>query len=90
MSQDAADRDSAVMAELAAILRREFLDPNVTISRATTADDVAGWDSLSHVRLLVHIEKHFRIRFAPLEADRLKNVGDLADLIATKRESPGG
>ena len=54
------------------------------LASATTADDVPGWDSLTHIDLIVAIEKHFKIRFTTGEVTALKNVGDLMDLIASK------
>lgn len=73
--------------EIKSILRTVFVDPTLAVDRQTTAADVPGWDSLSHVRLLMTIERQLKIRFAPLEADRLKNVGDLVDLIDLKIEA---
>ena len=52
---------------------------------ATTADDVDGWDSLSHVQLMVAVERAFNIRFATAELTGLANVGELADVIDRRR-----
>jgi acyl carrier protein len=73
-----------VLAGLERIIREVFVAPDVEVSRDTTADDVPGWDSLGHVRLLLTVEKFFAIKFPPLEARTLKNVGELADLVARK------
>ena len=51
---------------------------------ATTAADVEGWDSLAHINLVVAIEKKYKVKFALGELQELKNVGDMADLLATK------
>ena len=50
----------------------------------TTANMVPGWDSLSHVRIIIAIEENYGIRFKTLEVIRLKNVGQLQRLIDTK------
>jgi acyl carrier protein len=73
-----------VLTKLQNLIRSNFLDPELDVQRSTTAADVPGWDSLSHVRLLLSIEGKFNIKFAPLEANRLKTVGDLANLISKK------
>ena len=73
-----------VLNTLAGIMRDVFIVPDLEVTRETSAADVPGWDSLSHVRLLLTLESQFGIKFRPLEADRLKNVGDLADLIQSK------
>jgi acyl carrier protein len=54
------------------------------IQDETTASMVPGWDSLSHVRIIIAIEKNYGIRFKTLEVIRLKNVGQLQRLVDTK------
>jgi acyl carrier protein len=48
------------------------------------AGDIPEWDSLSHVRLIVTIERQFKIKFSNSEIEGLKNVGDLISLVMTK------
>ena len=48
------------------------------------ASEVPGWDSLSHVRILTAIEDAFGITIKTREALRLKTIGDLQTLIASK------
>jgi acyl carrier protein len=54
------------------------------INDDTTADMVPGWDSLSHVRVIMAVEDSYGIRFKTLELIRLKNVGQLQQLIDAK------
>jgi len=51
----------------------------------TTANMVPGWDSLSHIKVIVAIEESYGIRFKTLEVIRLKNVGQLQRLIDAKK-----
>lgn len=51
---------------------------------ATLANQVPGWDSLSHVGILMQIEKEFGIRFKMHEVLRLKNLGELQQLVDKK------
>ncbi|MDP4175237.1 MAG: acyl carrier protein [Bacteroidota bacterium] len=53
----------------------------------TTADEVPGWDSLSHVNVILDIEKEFKIRFKSIEVLKLKNIGDLQKLVDSKLNS---
>lgn len=62
-----------------------FDDAGITVNDATTAQDIEDWDSLEHINLIVAVEKAFGIKFNMGEASHLKNVGEMADLIAEKR-----
>lgn len=50
----------------------------------TRADEVPGWDSLSHVNVIVAVEKEYDVRFKSVEVLRLKNVNDLQKLVDSK------
>jgi acyl carrier protein len=61
-----------------------FNNSSLLISKNTSAKDIDGWDSLTHIRLIVSIEKKFNIRFSALEIYDLKNVGEMVELIKKK------
>ena len=61
-----------------------FDDDDIKISPEMTANDVDGWDSLSHVNLIVAIESNFKITFSQKELLTFKNVGSLLDSIRSK------
>lgn len=73
-----------ILAELTPIFREVFEDDGIVLTRQTTADDIDAWDSLSHMNMVMAVEVAFKIRFALGELPALKNVGDLADLVAKK------
>ena len=66
------------------VFRDVFDDEDLQVTPETTAEDVAGWDSLMHVRLILAIEKAFGVRFSSSEVGSLKNVGDLLRLVHDK------
>lgn len=70
--------------KLNSIFRDVFDDDNLQISTTTEAADVAGWDSLAHIRLIVSIERALNVRFTADEISVLENVGDLIKLIIIK------
>jgi acyl carrier protein len=71
------------MDELTSVFQQVFDDDELIVTRATSAAEVEGWDSLTHVSLMLTIEKRFGIRFKSAQVASLKNVGELADLIET-------
>lgn len=54
-----------------------FDDDAIQITPDMTANDVDGWDSLSHINLITTIEAKFNIRFTQKELLKQRNVGDL-------------
>jgi acyl carrier protein len=70
--------------DLTQVFRVVFDDPGITLQPEMTADDVEGWDSLSHVALIMSVENHFDIRFSQKEMYSFKNVGDLAKAVEKK------
>lgn len=62
-------------------------NPSIVLKRETTANEVEEWDSLSHIQLIVAIEKHFKIRFTTAEIQGFKNVGEMCDTIEKKTNS---
>jgi len=66
------------------IFRQVFDDESLVVTRATTAKDIEEWDSLSHMNLVLAVETYFGIKVALGELRSLKNVGEMADLIARK------
>lgn len=73
------------MARLEPLFREVFDDDAITLTRATTADDIAEWDSVAHVRLIVAVERAFAIRFDVKDINGMANVGAMADIIAAKQ-----
>ncbi len=73
-----------VMEQLNAIFCQVFDDDDIRIAPEKTANDIDGWDSLSHVNLIVAVEAHFGIRFSQKELLTFKNVGDLLSCIKSK------
>ncbi|ERL04358.1 acyl carrier protein [Mitsuokella sp. oral taxon 131] len=75
-----------ILNELQPIFHDVFDDKDFIITNESNAEQVEDWDSLSHIRLVVAIEKHFQIKFAFGELQELKNVGEMIDLIQEKIE----
>lgn len=64
---------------------RDILDEeSLIISHSTTANDVDGWDSLTHIQLIVAIEKKYKVKFSSKEILSWRNVGELIESLNSK------
>jgi len=75
-------------AALTNIFHDVFDDDTIVLRPGLSAADVDGWDSLAHVRLLLTIERKMGIKFNAVEAGKLKNVGELIELVDSKLSAP--
>ena len=66
------------------IFREELEQDELVFTDETTAEDVEGWDSLSHVQLVAAMEEAFGIEFKSREILSWDNIGDLIDCIEKK------
>lgn len=66
------------------VILKELALESYPLQDDTLASNVPGWDSLSHIRILMAVEEAFGIKIKGLEAIRLKNVGDLQRLVTKK------
>jgi acyl carrier protein len=66
------------------VFRDVFEDDEIELRRDTTAEDIEGWDSLNHVTLMLRVEKVFGVTFTTAQVAKLKNVGELMDLLTAK------
>ena len=73
-----------VKEELQGVFRDVFDDDTISLFDEMTAADIEDWDSLTHVQLIVAIEKHFGLKFTSAEIMKLKNVGEMIELIERK------
>jgi acyl carrier protein len=75
-----------ILRQVQAVMRDVFDNDDIVLTESTTAADVEGWDSLSHIQLIVAVEKHFNIRFTSKEILSWQNVGELAASIQAKEK----
>jgi len=73
-----------IYARLTPIFHDVFNDDSIVLRPDLTADDVDEWDSLSHIRMVLAVQKSFAVKFSAGEIGKLKNVEGLVDLIRSK------
>jgi acyl carrier protein len=57
---------------------------DIVIADSTTSQDIEEWDSLSHIQLIVAIEKVLGIKFSSFEISSWIDVGEMLDCIQKK------
>ena len=73
-----------IFARLNEVFRDVFDDDSIVVKPATTADDIEDWDSPEHITLISAVEKEFGMKFKMGEISSMKNVGEMAHIIAAR------
>ena len=71
-----------IIEKLNCVFEEVFDDDSITVTDATTANDIDGWDSLAHLTLISYVEEAFEIEFSLGEINGFNNVGEMLDSIA--------
>ena len=74
-----------VYTRLSSIFRNLFDDETVVLTPETTAADIAGWDSMAHINLLLTIQSEFGVSFKAADIEQMHSVKDLVDFIMQKQ-----
>lgn len=80
--------DDDIYSNLKIIFSETFSRDDIPLSAKLTAADVKGWDSFKQIEIVIATESCFGIKFTTAELDNLKNVGDLARIIAERGRLP--
>lgn len=76
--------DTQIYSRLARVFNEVFGDETIEVTPQLAARDVDGWDSVTHVRLILSVERAFKIKFTNSEIGNLENVGELVALIRAR------
>jgi long-chain acyl-CoA synthetase len=71
-----------VAAAVLAIAARVFRVAPDSLSLRSAPDDVAGWDSFTHINLIMSVEQHFACRISARQVSGLRNLGDLTAVVS--------
>lgn len=75
---------SELLLKLEAIFKEVLSNNTIKLSESYSADDVEGWDSLTHLLIVSVIESEFKIKFGSMESRNWKNIEQMLDSIETK------
>ncbi len=73
-----------VLNKMTGVFARVFDDETIQLLDATTAQDIPGWDSLTHINLIIEIEEEFDLKFTVDDIAGLKNVGEMVAMVERK------
>ena len=73
-----------ILKDLEKIFKNVLEDESITITGDMNAEDIKGWDSLSHINIIEEVEKHFKVHFSIGEIVVLKTISNLINLIQQK------
>lgn len=73
--------EQEILSQVVEIFKDELDNDEIELTMESTAKEVEDWDSLSHIHLMVAIEKHFKIRFTSTEISNFKNVGEMVETV---------
>ena len=76
--------EGEIYTRLGAIFQDVFDEDSIKVTPDLSAKDVDGWDSLTHIRLILTVERAFKIKFTTSEIGKLEKVGDLVALIKSR------
>ena len=72
-----------VMERLGEVMRECFANKELLVDRSTTSADVQGWDSITHVRLLLMVEAAFHVRFG-ISSEKAKKTSARLPMLFAK------
>ncbi len=79
--------DAAVLAEITDVVRQVLEDRTIELAPETAMGDMAGWDSMNHIAILVEAECRFDVVFDLDDVDAVPTVGHLVRMIREKRSA---
>jgi acyl carrier protein len=82
------DREQVWQALIEAV-REETDDPRAVVSPAMTADDIPGWDSLAHVRIVMNLEARTGADIEISDTYKAATVGDLLQIVLRRLPDRG-
>ena len=75
---------SEILKETQKVFRQVFGDEKLAVEETTTVDDIALWDSMTHLELITEVEQKFGIKFSFQETMDFQSVRDIINQIESR------
>lgn len=75
---------TAIDERISAVFHEVFANQALELSDSTTFQDVPGWDSLAHVKLISALETEFETKFSVRDVMKMTSVGAIRQAVAAK------
>jgi acyl carrier protein len=69
------------------VVARIFKVSPETVTQQTSLGQLPGWDSLSHLTLMMELEREFSVRFPTNEISTPTSVGEICDLLSSMQSA---
>jgi len=69
---------------IAEVFSEVFQVPPEQVTDSLSPQDVTGWDSLGHVRLVTQLQEQFGVEFDVDEIMRMENVAEIKKILAAR------
>ncbi len=73
-----------IRSKLLEIFNEVFDYEGTELGDEMNADDIEGWDSLTHLQMIMEVEQVFGVKFTAKQIKDMKDVGELIEFIKEK------
>jgi len=73
-----------ILVEISNAVAKIVEHKNFSLNEQTTANDIDGWDSITHMMIISEVEKVFNIKFKLMDLMNMNNIGDLITAIKSE------
>jgi acyl carrier protein len=84
ISATSLERNVLMDRRIAEVFSEVFQVPPEQVTDSLSPQDVTGWDSLGHVRLVTQLQEQFGVEFDVDEIMRMENVAEIKKILAAR------
>lgn len=60
------------------------------ITAGSAPENIENWDSVNHLSLILALEESFQLQLSPEETERIRTIGQAAELVEEKLRTAAG